>query len=87
MKELVVVVSDDVDLFDSIRAAERYLEAWQVRVGVIVFDSAGQPLRAVVVENLWPKLSGWRRSPTPSPKCPRAEGRVDPAHCSERTHR
>jgi hypothetical protein len=49
MKGPVLVVSDDVDLFASVRDAERYLEAPEIRTGAKVFDATGRPLRAVVV--------------------------------------
>ena len=48
MKEPILVISDDVDLFESVRAAERYLEAHEVRTGVRILDAAGRVLRAVV---------------------------------------
>jgi hypothetical protein len=50
MKEPIVVVSDDVDLFSSVRDAERYLEAPEVRTGVRVLDATGKPLRAVIIK-------------------------------------
>jgi hypothetical protein len=52
MKEPILVISDDVDLFESVRAAERYLEAPEIRTGVTVLDAAGRLLRAVVVRKL-----------------------------------
>jgi hypothetical protein len=56
VKEPILVVSDDVDLFHSVRDAERYLEAPEARTGVRVLDAAGRPLRAVVVRKFLAKV-------------------------------
>jgi hypothetical protein len=48
VSEPIIVVSDDVDLFISVKRAEQYLEPPEVRAGLIVLDATGRRLRAVV---------------------------------------
>ena len=50
MRGPIIVLSDDVELFESVADAERYLEAPDVRSGNIrkVYDRDGRKLRPVI---------------------------------------
>jgi hypothetical protein len=53
MKLPVIVVSDDVDIFDTPSSAARYLEAVDVRGrNIRVYDGDGRPMNPVVKKRL-----------------------------------
>jgi hypothetical protein len=50
MKAPIIVVSDDVDVFEDVKAAERYLEPPEVRSGMRLYDRDARPIQALVVK-------------------------------------
>ena len=66
----IIQVADDIELFDSIAAAERHMESWQVP-DTRVFDSAGRLLNLGTRE--------W----TPDPLVTIGPGETEPSHAEE----
>lgn len=50
IKPPILVSTDDVSVFETVEDAERYLEPPEVESGMEVFDSIGQPVRAVIAK-------------------------------------
>lgn len=52
MKQLVITISDDIDLFDSIESAESYCEPWilEPEHKFRAFDQDGNVLKASIVQ-------------------------------------
>jgi hypothetical protein len=50
MKPPLIVVSDDVDVFGDVKAAETYLEPPDVRSGMRLYDRDGRPIQASIVK-------------------------------------
>lgn len=52
MKKLIITISDDLDIFDSIQAAEAYCEPWllEPKYNFRAFDQDGNILTASVVQ-------------------------------------
>ena len=47
----IIVVDDDIYVYETVESAERGMEAWQLRrPGLKIFDRDGRPVRAVIVE-------------------------------------
>ena len=60
MRPPIIVVSDDVDVFDSVEAAERYLEPWQLD-GLRVYDRNGQRTIAKTAKGFMAEIVTLRR--------------------------
>lgn len=70
MKPPILVISDDVDLFESARDAERYLEAPEVREGITVLDADGRPIRALIVKKFLADVVRLEGDPEAAPDVP-----------------
>jgi hypothetical protein len=53
MRAPIVVADDDIDVFERVEDAERYLEAQDVRRGrAKIYDRDGRPIRALIVRKV-----------------------------------
>jgi hypothetical protein len=51
MRAPIIAESDDVDIFESVQAAEAYLEPPDVRSGIRLYDRDSRPIRASIVQS------------------------------------